>query len=63
MAVAHMQVKDIREHAKSASLQAVNGASAISIVTSARRLADAGITLEDDGDLGGALFKYSQAAK
>ncbi|EUC59103.1 ubiquitin carboxyl-terminal hydrolase, partial [Rhizoctonia solani AG-3 Rhs1AP] len=55
-------VKDIREQAKSASLKAVAGFSALSILNSAQALADAGLALEHDGDLRGALFKYSQAA-
>ncbi|KAG8768252.1 ubiquitin-specific protease doa4 [Ceratobasidium sp. 428] len=57
-----VHVKDIREQAKSSSLQAVNGASALSIINSARSLADAGLVLEDAADLRGALYKYSQAA-
>lgn len=57
------RVKDIREHAKSASLQAIQGASALSILASARSLADAGFDQERNGDLSGALYKYSQAAK
>lgn len=59
--VAH--VKEIREHAKIASLQAVAGASALSVLTSARTLADAGLVQEQAADLTGALYKYSQAAK
>ncbi|CAE7141819.1 unnamed protein product [Rhizoctonia solani] len=55
-------VKDIREQAKSASLKAVAGFSPLSILNSAQALADAGLGLEHDGDLRGALFKYSQAA-
>ena len=58
-----VHVKDIREQAKSASLQAIHGASALSILGSARSLADAGFELEQNGDLSGALFKYSQAAR
>lgn len=58
-----VHVKDIREQAKSTSLQAVHGASALSILASARSLADAGFILEQNGDLSGALFKYSQAAR
>ncbi|QRV73950.1 ubiquitin carboxyl-terminal hydrolase [Ceratobasidium sp. AG-Ba] len=57
-----VHVKDIREQARTSSLQAVHGASAFSILSSARTLADAGYALEDAADLSGALFKYSQAA-
>ncbi|CAE6457007.1 unnamed protein product [Rhizoctonia solani] len=59
---APLHVKDIREQARSASLKAVAGFSALSILHSAQALADAGLALEHDGDLRGALFKYSQAA-
>ncbi|CAE6456128.1 unnamed protein product [Rhizoctonia solani] len=59
---APVHVKDIRDQARSASLKAVAGASALSIVNSAQSLADAGLAYEHDGDLTGALFKYSQAA-
>ncbi|KAJ1306638.1 hypothetical protein OPQ81_007634 [Rhizoctonia solani] len=59
---APLHVRDIREQAKSASLKAVQGFSALSILNSAQSLADAGLVLEHDGDLRGALFKYSQAA-
>ncbi|CAE6479173.1 unnamed protein product [Rhizoctonia solani] len=57
-----LHVKDIREQAKSASLKAVAGFSAINILNSAHAIAAAGLALEHDGDLGGALYKYSQAA-
>ncbi|KAG8681623.1 hypothetical protein FRC08_015516 [Ceratobasidium sp. 394] len=58
-----VHVKEIREQARTSSLQAVHGASALSILASARGLADAGLVLEDAADLGGALYKYSQAAR
>ncbi|KAH7335450.1 hypothetical protein B0J17DRAFT_670242 [Rhizoctonia solani] len=57
-----LHVKDIREQAKSASLKAVAGFSPINILNSAHTIADAGLALEHDGDLRGALYKYSQAA-
>ncbi|KAG9087444.1 hypothetical protein FS749_002917, partial [Ceratobasidium sp. UAMH 11750] len=57
-----VHVKEIREQARTSSLQAVHGAAALSILASARGLADAGLVLEDAADLGGALYKYSQAA-
>jgi hypothetical protein len=59
---APLHVKDIREQAKSASLRAVAGFAPLNILNSAQSIADAGLVLEHDGDLRGALFKYSQAA-
>ncbi|QRW16968.1 ubiquitin carboxyl-terminal hydrolase [Rhizoctonia solani] len=57
-----VHVKDIREQAKSASLRAVAGFAPLNILNSAHSIADAGLALEHDGDLRGALYKYSQAA-
>ncbi|KAF8757849.1 peptidase C19 family [Rhizoctonia solani] len=55
-----VHVKDIREQAKSASLRAVAGFAPLNILNSAHSIADAGLALEHDGDLRGALYKYSR---